>query len=434
MAQNSLPSNWNQYFDPSAFTNPNGSGGSSNGFNLSNLNPSFSNPNPAFSTTSSLFGNDVASQIDPIGGLLGGLFGGGGSSFKPYIDANGNYVYADPRKHNPVPVTQVPGASLAPNKTYKDMANNISALTALFPQFASIISGQAIPQAQAALAGAQATAPGYEAIANQNELQQGKADAAALTQASAPGGLLDSALAAQKQIDPEYYATRALTAQKLAEQLGGIGPTVSKEIGQGLAQENAKSGTLNSPSQLNTVSNAIQYGKAGQDALTQAITSATSAMPALTSGMNAFQMTTGRSPTPNTTTGTSGLTNASALGSNLAGNLASAQQANNLNATNVQLNSKDWADYLGQVTSSIGNLTSSAGGIAGIACWIARRVYGESNPKWKQFRDYLFNEAPIYLKEYYLMNGESIAKKLTDSQCLIIKTLMDKLIGGQQYV
>lgn len=343
MATNALPSNWDQYFDPSAFNVPAGAGqpkssGGGIGQTLLDLSPG------------NLFG-------------LGDLFGGS-PSFKPYIDANGNYVFGSPSKVNPVPVTNVPGAKLKPNKTYTDMANNISALTTLFPQFASIIAGQAIPQAQAQLSGAQATAPGYEALARQNELAQGSTDAAALTQANST--LLPAALQGQETLDPEYYATRTLTAQKLAEQLNGIGPTVSREIGQGLSQENAKAGTLNSPSQLGTVSNALQYGKAGQDALTTAIQAATTAMPALKSGQDAFSMTTGRSSSANPTTGTAGLTNASALGTSMGGNLASAQQANNLNATNTALNSKDWADYLGQVTSSIGNLTSSAGGIAGI--------------------------------------------------------------------
>lgn len=411
MATNAnLPSNWDQYFDPSAFNVPAGAGqpkgkGSSLGGSLLDWSPG------------NIFGN------------LDALFGGGSPSFKPYIDANGNYVSGPPSKVNPVPVTNVPGAKLKPNKTYTDMANNISALSTLFPQFASIIAGQAIPQAQAALSGAQATAPGYEALAKQNELAQGSTDAAALEQANKT--LLPAALEGQKTLDPEYYATRALTAQKLAEQLNGIGPTVSREIGQGIAQTDSQHGILNAPSQLNTVSNAMQYGKAGQDALTSAIQAATTAMPALRSGQDAFSMTTGRSSSANPTTGASGLASSASLGSGMGNNLASAQQANNLNSLNKQLNSKDWADYLGQVTSSIGNLTSSAGGIAGMACWIARRVYGANNPRWMLFRNYLLNEAPDGFREFYLRNGERIASMMSDADCALVQPLMDNLIGDK---
>lgn len=409
MAQSTLPSNWDQYFDPSAFNVPAGAGASPKKGGGGILDTAFD------LSPGNIFG-------------LGDLFGGGGSSFKPYIDSNGNYVSSDPSKFNPVPVTNVPGARLAPTQTYKDMANQISALTTLFPQFASIIAGQAIPQAQAAEAGAEATAPGYSRIAAQNALSQVGSDTAALQKASESGGLLDSENAAARKIDPEYYATRALTAQKLAEQLNGIGPTVSREIGQGLSQENAKTGTLSSPSQLGTVSNAMVYGKAGQDALTSAIQAATSAMPALRSGSDAFQVATGRSSTP-VFSGTSGLTSSASLGSGMGSNLASAQQANNANALTNKLQSKDWADYLGQVTSSIGNLTSSAGGVAGI-CWIARRVYGKSNPKWKRFREYLLNEAPDNLRNYYIKYGEQIAAGMSDTQAVLIKPLMDELIKG----
>lgn len=411
MATNAnLPSNWDQYFDPSAFNAPAGAGqpkssGSSLGGSLLDWSPG------------NIFGN------------ISAIFGGGDPSFKPYIDANGNYVFGPPNKVNPVPVTQVPGAKLKPNKTYTDMANNISALSTLFPQFASIIAGQAIPQAQAQLSGAQATAPGYEALARQNELAQGSTDAAALEQANST--LLPAALEGQKTLDPEYYATRALTAQKLAEQLNGIGPTVSREIGQGLAQTDSQHGVASAPSQLNTVSNAMQYGKAGQDALTSAIQAATTAMPALRSGQDAFSMTTGRSSSANPTTGTAGLASSASLGSGMGNNLASAQQANNLNATNTALNSKDWADYLGQVTSSIGNLTSSAGGIAGMACWIARRVYGVNNPRWTLFRNYLLNEAPDWFREFYLRNGERIASMMSDADCALVQPLMDNLIGDK---
>ncbi len=408
MTNNTLPSNWNQYFDPSAFSAPPGAGAPKGGSGGGLLNTAF--------------------DLSPFSPGIFDLFGGGAPSFKPYIDAQGNYVYADPSKHNPVPVTNVPGANLAPNKTYRDMANNISALTTLFPEFASIIAGQAIPQAQAQAAGAEATAPTYERIAAQNALAQVGSDTGAVQEASKSGGLLDSALAANKMLDPEYYKTRALTADKLAEQLNGIGPTVSREIGQGLAQSNATHGTMSSPSQLGTVSDALQYGRAGRDALTTAIQAATSAMPALRSGSDAFQVATGRSSTP-VFSGTNGITSSASLGSGLQGNLSQAQIANNQNALTNKLQSKDWADYLGQVTSSIGNLTSSAGSIAGL-CWIARRVYGVDNPKWKQFRRYLLHEAPIHLKNTYIKYGEQIANNISDAQALLIKTLMDKILGG----
>jgi hypothetical protein len=53
-------------------------------------------------------------------------------------------------------------------------------------------------------------------------------------------------------------------------------------------------------------------------------------------------------------------------------------------------------------------------GAAAITCWIAREVYGESNPKWKQFREWMLNKSPDWFLEWYLANGEATAEWLKD--------------------
>ena len=42
-------------------------------------------------------------------------------------------------------------------------------------------------------------------------------------------------------------------------------------------------------------------------------------------------------------------------------------------------------------------------------CWVAREVYGEDNPKWMQFRDWMFRYSPSWFFNFYLENGERIA-------------------------
>ena len=42
-------------------------------------------------------------------------------------------------------------------------------------------------------------------------------------------------------------------------------------------------------------------------------------------------------------------------------------------------------------------------------CWVAREVYGEENPKWMQFRDWLFRHAPSWFFNLYLEHGEKVA-------------------------
>lgn len=47
--------------------------------------------------------------------------------------------------------------------------------------------------------------------------------------------------------------------------------------------------------------------------------------------------------------------------------------------------------------------------LSSIFCWVAREVYGEDNPKWMQFRDWMFRHAPAWFFNFYLENGEKIA-------------------------
>src|SRR5882757_354348 len=88
---------WSQYFDPAAFNTPSGAG----------QQPGTKGYDPI-----------LGGALGGIGGFIGDLFGSD-PSFKPYVDANGNYVFTNPKKNNPVPVASVPGASLKPSSTYK---------------------------------------------------------------------------------------------------------------------------------------------------------------------------------------------------------------------------------------------------------------------------------------------------------------------------
>lgn len=438
-----LLAQYQQYFDPTAFNTPKGAG----------------NQGSSGSTLGTL-----AFLSGDLGGssLLDSLFGSK-ASFKPYIDANGNYVWANPNQRNPVPVANTPGASLKPSSTYTKMANQIQAITDLLPAYNKAVSGQIIPNAQASLAAQQATSPALAQlmtelygtygpqlndIGNQinrtNAVYQTGTDAAAL--AEAQKSLIPNALATAKQYDPEYFATREAASKRLQDLLqsinlsSGLSPTEQREISQGLATEGARRGTGNAPSNLDTISNAMQYGQAGfnrlqtnRSALSSAISNATAALPSFKSGTDVFQVATGRSSTPNPGnaqfTGVNNVNNAAQQSLGLAGGLGSNYNTTLNNQMQINASKKDWADYLNQVTSSIGNLTSSAGSIAGIACWIARKVYGFNNPLWMKFREWLLNEAPEKFRNFYLCNGEVIANKLTYAQQIEIQSLMNTIIS-----
>ena len=84
--------------------------------------------------------------------------------------------------------------------------------------------------------------------------------------------------------------------------------------------------------------------------------------------------------------------------------------------------------------------TRSAGLMSGLGqaasaipwCWIAREVYGESNPKWVLFREWLLNKAPEWFKLWYLINGEQVAAWLKDKPEMKarIRLFMDSKVGA----
>lgn len=61
------------------------------------------------------------------------------------------------------------------------------------------------------------------------------------------------------------------------------------------------------------------------------------------------------------------------------------------------------------IGAGIGAVGSLGGMAMGGMCWVAREVYGETNPKWKAFRHYLFTRAPAALLRGYLRKGEAFA-------------------------
>lgn len=61
-------------------------------------------------------------------------------------------------------------------------------------------------------------------------------------------------------------------------------------------------------------------------------------------------------------------------------------------------------------TSAIGNIFGSLLPAAITAiCWVAREVYGEDNPRWMLFRDWLFRHAPEWFFNLYINHGEAFA-------------------------
>ena len=76
-----------------------------------------------------------------------------------------------------------------------------------------------------------------------------------------------------------------------------------------------------------------------------------------------------------------------------------------------------------------------AGGRArnGECCWVAREVYGITNPQWLLFRSWLLGDAPTWFRNLYINRGESFAQWLSHNSWLkpAIRTWMDARIANK---
>jgi len=83
--------------------------------------------------------------------------------------------------------------------------------------------------------------------------------------------------------------------------------------------------------------------------------------------------------------------------------------------------------------SAIGNLIGTLGS-AWIMCWVAREVYGKSNPEWFLFRVWLEYDAPKWFKTFYKKHGEQYASFISNKPVLkyITKMFMDNVIASKR--
>ena len=79
-----------------------------------------------------------------------------------------------------------------------------------------------------------------------------------------------------------------------------------------------------------------------------------------------------------------------------------------------------------QVTGLIGAAAPAFKG----ACWVARKVYGEDNPRWQIYREWMFTQAPKWFLNLYIKHGEKFAEWIDDKPLLqkVIRRWMDQRI------
>ena len=104
--------------------------------------------------------------------------------------------------------------------------------------------------------------------------------------------------------------------------------------------------------------------------------------------------------------------------------------ANEANMYGAQLSADATRDA--GMMSMIGSIAGAGLG-AGIKkyCWVAREVYGPTNPAWLQFREWMFTESPNWFFKMYAEYGERFANWISDKPRIksIIRKWMNSKIG-----
>lgn len=74
--------------------------------------------------------------------------------------------------------------------------------------------------------------------------------------------------------------------------------------------------------------------------------------------------------------------------------------------------------------SAYGGTASTFGG----TCYIARRVYGSQNPKWKEFRTWLMTSAPVSLLVAYVNGADELAPLINPKNQSELRVAMDSVL------
>lgn len=206
----------------------------------------------------------------------------------------------------------------APESTKQMM----EAFVQYLPQLLDASNKGVMPSEQASLDAARAVSPGYSQLQNelltnygpeftratsaldkQRQLAQAETDRDVL---KGPGKeITEQALANQRIADPEYFKTRELGANRLADlfnsiNVEGLSGSERAEVERSLNRDNSSRGLGETPTATSTVSNAMTFGgelDKKRNQLGQALSLATSFLPASRSGIDTFQQATGRSST-----------------------------------------------------------------------------------------------------------------------------------------
>ncbi len=245
----------------------------------------------------------------------------------------------------------------------------------------------------------------------------------------------------QDMVDPEAATNRVNLMEHLKTLFSSVDPNKltpgeEEEVSRGLGRT-----AWNVGSPIQTAKDAMTFGSRMADRrkeYSDYIDLENSVQPQLRSGLSGIGMATQRTVMPNSITPmftgiqTPGVANSNAIGSSMIAP-----------ATNFQMarmsKQKGVIDQIAKVQDTsmapVTNILSSVGGGSGVAsiagmCWVAREVYGESNPKWMVFREWIMNRAPAWLHDLYRNHGEQFAWYISNKPLLkvLVRQIMNFIL------
>lgn len=256
--------------------------------------------------------------------------------------------------------------------------------------------------------------------------------------------LVSAAMDQLKMSDPEGFAIRQRSGQLINEQLGAdqFGKLSPEEQRQ--AEQDIRAGQVargGGTSLGDTIQETLAKYGAGRNVQQQQLSNAGSFLAGTPPSANFGGLNQAAKTAPVQSQDVS-----QAFGTLVPGaNNLMANQANmygtyaNFTGNNNALNSSNyWAQQDRTSNPFVTGLTTAAS-IAGkfmplAMCWVARSCYGETNPKWLQFRHWMLNYAPNWLVEAYVAYGEQFSKFIENKPMIkwMIRKLMDSRIKSME--
>jgi len=289
----------------------------------------------------------------------------------------------------------------APKSTEESTAAMLEAVTANLPGLANVVRQDMLPMEQQKLAVARQISPKYYALltelyskyapqlaktgANLEDVSRKAGIKTDLELLGGSGGQLVNRTAAldrqltreqqnlDRQLNPEYYQARSVLNNNIVSQIQDLAGSVNApniEAERLINQENIRSGNLGTPSQTNTIANALSFGNERlkrQEALSKILALGSANLPQMVGrfGMNkpdVLQVALGR---PSNNSGISMFNGVQTPGGdslNLASNLLG--QAGNYENTRANLDARrrDTMDRVSQGMGTVGNIIWGSAG------------------------------------------------------------------------